>query len=148
MWQDWKSKSLGAVVADAVRQWWRSLDTPNPWSYELDAAVRALDAIPVCHRCTTPCELPVWFCPACGAAIGPYNNILPFIQIFSIGEVLRSGVGPEAHFTPFRTVAYVALGLTQYGFFAPLYFIRLFLNHRRLSKEQHEKPNITSELTS
>ena len=90
----------------------------------------------------------MWFCPVCGAAVGPYNNILPFIRIFSIGEALRSGVGPEAHFTPFRTVAYVAIGLTQYGVFAPLYYIRLFLNHRRLCKEQHEKPNITSELTS
>ena len=148
MWQDWKSKSLGEILTDAVRRWCRSLDTPNPWSDELDAAARAPGAIPVCHRCTTPCEFPVWFCPSCGAAVGPYNNILPFIRIFSIGEALRSGVGPEAHFTPFRTVAYVALGLTQYGFLAPLYFFRLFLNHRRLSKEQREKPNITSELTS
>jgi hypothetical protein len=31
-------------------------------------------------------------------------------------------------------IAYVAIGLAQYGSLAPLYFIRLFLNYRRLSK--------------
>ena len=132
--QEWTSKSLGRIVVDAVRRWWRELDTPDPWPSDIDAAVRAPNAIPVCHHCTTPCELPVWFCPACGAAIGQYNNVLPFIRIFSIGEALRSGVGPEAHFTPFRALAYVSLGLMQYGLFAPLYLIRLFLNYRRLRK--------------
>lgn len=142
MRKEWNSKSLGQIVVDGVRQWWQSLDTPNPWSDELDAAVRMPDAVPVCHHCTTPCDLPAWFCPSCGAAIGPYNNILPFVRIFSLGEALRSGVGPEAHFTPFRAAAYVCLGLVQYQLFAPLYFFRLFSNHRRLSKEQHEEPNI------
>lgn len=45
-------------------------------------------------------------------------------------------------------MAYISIGLAECGFFAPLYFLRLFLNHRRLSKVQHEEPNITSELTS
>jgi len=148
LWQEWKTKSLAEIITERLRRWWTSLDTPNPWPRDLDAAVRVRDAIPVCHHCTTPCELPVWFCPACGAAVGPYNNVMPYVYIFSIGEALRSGVGPEAHFTPFRTVAYVFLGLAEYQVFAPLYFVRLYLNHRRLKKEQTEKPNITSELTS
>ena len=140
MWAEWKHKSLGRIFTDAARRWWRSLDTPNPWSDELDDAVRAPDAIPVCHRCTTPCEFPVWFCPTCGAAVGPYNNILPFVRIYSVGEALRSGVGPEAHFTPFRTMAYVCVGLMEYQVFAPVYFVRLFLNCRRMRKHEHESP--------
>jgi hypothetical protein len=137
-----KSKSGGEIIVTGIKAWWHSLDTPNPWPDDLDIAVRAPDAIPVCHHCTTPCELPVWFCLSCGAAVGPYNNVMPYIYIFSIGEVLRSGVGAEAHFTPFRTVAYIAIGIAEYGAFAPLYFIRLYLNYRRLKREQYREPNI------
>jgi hypothetical protein len=129
--------TLREIVAGAVRDWWRSLDTPNPWPNEVDAAVRGPDAVPVCHRCATPCELAVWFCPSCGAAVGPYNNIMPYVSVFSLGEAFRSGVGPEAHFSAFRTVAYTALGLAQYGMLAPLYLLRLFLNRRRLSSSRH-----------
>ncbi len=145
LFPEWQSKSLAAIIAERVRKWWTSLDTPDPWSADLDAAARAATAIPICHHCTTPCELPVWFCPACGAVVGPYNNIMPYIYIFSIGEALRSGVGPEAHFTPFRTVAYVCLGLAEYQLFAPLYFVRLYRNHRRLEEEQAESPGSITE---
>jgi len=139
--REWKARSLGELFTGWIRKWWESLDVSNPWSEEIDKAARASDAIPICHHCTTPCELPVWFCPACGAAVGPYNNLLPFIRIFSIGEALRSGVGPEAHFTTFRTAAYISIGLVEYGVFSPLYFIRLYRNHLRLQKEQNQKPN-------
>lgn len=126
------------MAGETIRCWWRSLDTPNPWPHEVDVAVRASDAVSVCHRCTTPCESPAWFCPTCGVAVGPYNNLLPFIRVFSVGEALRSGVGPEAHFSGFRTLAYVSLGLTMYGIFAPLYYVRLFRNYRRLSDDAVE----------
>jgi len=136
MWSEWKTKSLREIAVHHVGGWWRSLDRPDPWPHELDDAVHARDAIPVCHRCSTPCDSPVWFCPACGAAVGPYNNLMPYIRIFSIGEALRSGVGPGAHFTPFRAIAYVTLGLVEYAAFAPLYFFRLYRNYRRLKGEQ------------
>jgi len=148
LWSEWKSKSLGEILGSLIRAWWHSLETPNPWPDELDIAVRAPDAITVCHHCTTPCDLPVWFCPACGAAIGPYNNVMEYINIFSVGEALRSRVGPEAHFTPFRTIAYVAVGLAEYTVFAPLYFIRLYRNFQRLKHRQNEGPNRASDATS
>lgn len=132
------SISPGYAAVVRIRGWWRSLGGPNPWPDELELAARSPDAIPVCHHCTTPCSLPVWFCPSCGAATGPYNNVMPYIYIFSIGEALRSGVGPEAHFTPFRTVAYIAAGLSQYMFFAPLYFFRLYMNYRKLTRDMSE----------
>ena len=89
----------------------------------------------------SPCDRPVWFCPVCGAAVGQYNNMLPYVYIFSLGEGLRTGVGPEAHFARFRTVSYIAVGLTEYGVFAPLYFFRLYRNHRRLQARQREALN-------
>jgi hypothetical protein len=63
---------------------------------------------------------------------------MPYIYIFSIGEALRSGVGPEAHFTPFRTIAYIVVGFAEYVVFAPLYFICLYRNYRRLQSNQNE----------
>ena len=130
-WQEWKSKSLGSIILERLRSWWELPETPDPWSTEEEQAVRGPDAIPVCHRCITPCNIPEWFCPCCGAAIGPYNNLMPFVRIFSRGEVLRSGVGPEAHFTPFRALAYLSIGLIEYQIFAPIYYIRLYQNYRR-----------------
>jgi hypothetical protein len=132
---EWNSTSLGEIISSRIRAWWRSCDKPDPWPGELDVAVRSPDAIPVCHHCTTPCDLPVWFCPSCGAAVGPYNNVMPFITNFSVGEALRSGVGPEANFTPFETTAYVAVGLMEYTVFAPIYFIQLYRNYRRLKRK-------------
>ncbi len=119
-------------IGSCIRSWWCSQETPDPWPAELDAAVRSPDAVPVCHRCMKPCDRAVWFCPECGAAIGPFNNSMPYLQLFSIGEALRSGVGPEAHFSAFRTLAYLSIGLVQYTLFAPLYFIRLYRNYKRL----------------
>ena len=148
LWSNWQRESLWDILTSRIRAWWRSRDIANPWPDEQDVAIHLPDAIPVCHRCITPCDLPVWFCPTCGAAIGPYNNIMPYIYIFSIGEALRSGVGPEAHFTPFRTFAYVSIGLAEYSIFAPLYFIRLYRNYKRLKDTQKEDSNNASEATS
>jgi len=108
--------------------------------------VRSADAIPVCHRCTTPYELPVWFCPVCGAAVGPYNNLMPYVRIFSIGEALRSGVGPEAHFNRFRVLAYASIGLIEYGMFSPFYFIRLYLNFRKQHVQSRHPGNALGEV--
>ena len=136
LWQQWRSGSLRDITRSWIRVWRQSLDKPTPWPEELDIAVRAPDAIPVCHRCMTPCELPVWFCPTCGTAIGPYNNILPFVRIFSIGEVLRSGVSSSARFTALTIPGYIFVGLLWGGIFAPLYYIRLVMNFFRIRKER------------
>jgi len=96
----------------------------------MDREVRAPEAVPVCHRCFLPLEYESsrWFCFDCGAAVGPYNNILPFIRIFSMGEVLRSGVRPEAPFTTFTVCGYVLVGYTQFWLLSPLYIFRLCRN--------------------
>jgi len=139
MWREWQSNKLSTVLADRIRGWWKSLDKPDPWPAELDAAVRAPDAIPVCHRCTTPCELPVWFCPVCGASIGPYNNILPFVRIFSFGEVLRSGLQPTARFTLLTVPGYILVTLHFAFYLAPFYFIRLIMNYLKIKRLENSE---------
>ena len=134
-WQQWRSGSLRDITHSRIRIWWQSLDKPLPWSAERDAAVHAPDAITVCHRCMRPCAHARWFCPDCGTSIGPYNNILPFIRIFSIGEVLRSGVAPTARYTALTVPGYILVGLQWGGLiFAPLYYIRVVINFLSIRK--------------
>jgi len=137
--RDWQKKPLGEVILSLIRTWLRGLVKPDPWPEEIDREVRMPEAIPVCHRCFLPLEYEKnrWFCSDCGAAVGPYNNILPYIRIFSIGEVLRSGVGPEASFTKFTVCGYVLLGYLQFWPSFLFYLIRLCRNILR-KKESAE----------
>ncbi|MGB7749024.1 MAG: hypothetical protein WBN75_17235 [Verrucomicrobiia bacterium] len=50
------------------------------------------EAVEVCHHCFNQQPPSAWFCEHCGSAVGPYNNWMPYLHIFSAGEVLRNGV--------------------------------------------------------
>lgn len=103
----------------------------DPWGPEVDAAIHGPDALPVCHHCFTPQEDPNWFCPECGAAIGPYNNLMPYLYLFSEGEVFRSGV--IGHWRPSALIiaGYVLVALVAASIFAPVYWYFLWQNVRR-----------------
>ncbi|MDD5139644.1 MAG: hypothetical protein PHY43_05210 [Verrucomicrobiales bacterium] len=79
--------------------------TPNPWSAEIEASLQADDATPICHRCLTPHSELAWFCEHCGSAVGTYNNWMPYIYVFSQGEVLRNGVTDKLCVIPFTIAA-------------------------------------------
>jgi len=64
-------------------EWLRSVSAPaDPWDVEITEKLNDPESTPVCHHCFTLQEHDRWFCPECGAAVGPYNNYLPFIYIF------------------------------------------------------------------
>lgn len=65
---------------------------PDPWDTEVEDSLENQDATPVCHRCFTEQEPNTLFCPKCGTAVGDYNNILPWVNVFSEGEVLRNSL--------------------------------------------------------
>ncbi|MCX7010287.1 MAG: zinc ribbon domain-containing protein [Kiritimatiellaeota bacterium] len=125
LWNKWQGQSLWEIF----RGWLR--DTAAKESPEQPTEIVPDDAVPVCHRCLAPNEPTAHFCSECGASIGLCNNYLPWEQIASIGEVARSGVGPEARFTPLHILGYVLFGLVEYHIFSPLYFVQLFRNFRR-----------------
>lgn len=80
-------------IAFAVTDWWRQFPvSPDPWDNTITEALKAPDCIPVCHRCLTPQEHDKWFCPECGAVVGPCINYLPYTRVFSEGEVLWNGI--------------------------------------------------------
>ena len=130
---EWDEMPLWRVVLARLRTWWRGLETPDPWPPELDRDARAHDAIPVCHRCFLPLayERSRWFCVDCGAAVGPYNNILPYIRIFSLGEVARSGVAPGTRFSTLKLCGYSCVCYMQFWFLFPVYLFCLCRNIMR-----------------
>lgn len=133
--QSWQTEPLGAIILAWLGRRWRTPSVPDPWPEEIESALWGPDALEVCHHCFTPHDEHGWFCPECGASVGPYNNWMDYLQIFAIGEVMRSGVGTDARFTRLTVPGYIVLGLLQFGLFSPVYFFRLVMNWRRVSRE-------------
>ncbi len=104
--------------------------TPDPWGDEIDKTLNEDEAVPLCHHCLTPQEHNGWFCPECGATVGPYSNYLPYVNIFSQGEVLRAGVTERLRRSPLIVIGYVLLSLGLFTLVAPVYWVFLFKNLR------------------
>ena len=138
---DWKRAPLGRLLLARLRAWWRGLEEPDPWPEAIDRAAREPEAIPVCHRCFLPLlyERSRWFCADCGAAVGPFNNILPFVRIFSLGEVARSGVARGARFTTLTACGYTLACYAQGWILFPFYFFRLGRNILRTGDPEAEE---------
>lgn len=125
-----------AVFAWRLFVWLReSPRTPDPWDEATEKRLAEPDAVEVCHHCFTPLTSDRWFCEHCGAAVGPYNNLMPFIYVFSEGEVLRNGVSEKLRPRPLIIVGYLLLSVSVYLFFAPIYWFFLFRNLMRRKAE-------------
>jgi hypothetical protein len=133
-----------AAVYGLVRWIMQAKPKPDPWGPEVEAAIQGPDARPVCHHCFTPQEDPNWFCPECGAAIGPYNNLMPYVNIFSEGEVLRTGVTGHWRTSRLMVLGYLLFSVGAYAIAAPVYWYFLRQNLRRQAALTAE-PEPTSE---
>ena len=112
--------------------------TPDPWDAEVEQELQDPDLQQICHRCMTPQEPDAWFCKHCGAAVGPYNNLMPFLYVFSEGEVLRNGVSDRLRKRPLIVIGYFLLLLGMFPLFAPVYLFSLLLNRRPDSADPEE----------
>jgi hypothetical protein len=109
---------------------------PDPWSAEIEREINQPDAVEVCHRCGTPQSPTAWFCPYCGSAVGPYNNLMPYLNAFSEGEVFRNGVTDRMRKNAVTIAGYFLYSLGSYLIFAPIFWVYLFRNLR----SQDDKP--------
>jgi hypothetical protein len=112
--------------------------TVDPWGKEIDEAINRDDAVEVCHHCFTPQRHNGWFCPECGAIVGPYCNYMPYLYIFSEGEVLRAGVYERIRRSPLIGIGYLLFSAGLFAVAAPIYWVFLFMN---LSRSR--RPNLT-----
>lgn len=126
---------------------WRGLvwlrNTPvkaDPWSAEIEMSLQQSDAVPIYHRCLAPHSPAAWFCEHCGTAVGTYNNWMPYVSVFSQGEVFRNGVTDNLRASPLIIAGYLLYSLGNYFIFAPIYWFFLFRNLKRLKEEPMVKP--------
>jgi hypothetical protein len=142
-----------AVAGLAMVALWRLLVwvrnaplTPDPWDAETERQVHEPDAVEVCHHCFSPQPRDAWFCQKCGTIVGPCSNFLPFVYIFSVGEVFRNGVNNRLRASPLIIAGYVLaiLFFPIIGFFclliAPFYLHRFFGNLLHARPEGPEEP--------
>jgi len=119
--------------------WLRNLPVPpDPWDAETEKRLHEPDAVEICHRCFTPHTSQGWFCKHCGAAVGPYNNLMPYVMIFSEGEVLRAGASGKLKRSPLIVIGYLLIALSFNVFFVPIY-LGLLLRNLKRQKELPQK---------
>jgi hypothetical protein len=121
---------LGVAIYRLVLWLTGAKRTADPWGDEIDKALDQDDAVPLCHHCFTPQQHNGWFCPECGATVGPYSNYLPFVYIFSQGEVLRAGVTERIRRSPLIVVGLMLLSVSMFALAAPFYWFFLFKHLR------------------
>lgn len=125
------------LVVRGIIFWIRQApQTPNPWDANVEESLHQPEAVPVCHKCFSPQGPFDWFCPSCGAAAGPYNNLMPYVYVFSEGEVLRNGTTEHIPVNTLTVVGYLLYSLGVYMIVAPVYWLFLFRNIRRIRREE------------
>jgi hypothetical protein len=128
---EWLRQTAAGRMVERAEAFWAA-PPPDPWTGEEDEAAQSDDALPLCPRCLKPQEGTDWFCPKCGASVGPYNNLMPFVNTFSIGEVARAGVSDEVRRSSrFTRVGYVLFAVAAYTVMFPVYLFRLVFRWRR-----------------
>jgi hypothetical protein len=121
-----------AVVVYGIIRWFRSGKkvSQDPWGPEVEQLLQDPDLPPLCHRCFTPQSPGAWFCPECGAAVGQYNNYMPYLNAFSEGEVMRAGTHDHLRHSFLVVFGYICLSFSYY-IFAPVFWYYLFRNLSR-----------------
>jgi hypothetical protein len=130
--------TITAMVGQRLIAWIANCPcTPDPWGTEVENEINRPDATEVCHHCSAPQSPTAWFCPHCGNAVGPYNNLMPYVRIFSEGEVLRNGVNNKLRRNSLIVFGYFLVSLGCYFLIAPVYWFFLV---RNLKNPREEKP--------
>ena len=102
--------------------------TPDPWDAEVAQKLSDPETPEICPHCSTPQPPTAWFCSHCGKAVGPYNNLMPFLNVFSEGELLRNGTSARFRNRPLVVIGYLLVTLGINPFFAPIYWFFLLSN--------------------
>lgn len=118
-------------------KWLRQLPVPpDPWDAEVAESLESPDVSPVCHKCSQPQPQGQTFCEHCGCAVGDYNNCMPYVYLFSEGEVLRTGSGGKFRVNAVTIAGFLLYSLTCYLIFAPVYWYLLYKNIRRIERDE------------
>lgn len=113
---------LTFTVIRLVRWIRQAAPQPDPWDKEVEDAVQAEDAVPLCPHCLAPQEPETWFCAECGCSVGRYNNVNPYLFAFSLGDLFRNGTAGRICPRPLVITGFLLLSLWAYLVFWRIYF--------------------------
>ncbi len=120
----------------------------DPWSAEVEAAVRQPDAVPLCSNCLCPQGPHPHFCPNCAFPTGDRVAAMHYLNVFVVGELVRQGVsGPPERRWGVKAFL-VVLGALQYSVFAPIYWYWLWRRARGRPICNGERPQLPFEEAS
>jgi hypothetical protein len=102
--------------------------SPDPWDSQVAESMEQETAEPLCYHCLAPQKDERWFCQECGASVGPYNNYDPYAQIFSQGQLFRTGVLDRIPRRPVVIIGYIIVPVTVFFIFAPIYWFFFIRN--------------------
>lgn len=133
---------LAAVFFWRLINWIRDSPTKaDPWDDATEQTLSEPEAVEVCHRCFTEQPDNAWFCRRCGSAVGPYNNLMPYVCIFSEGEVFRNGASGHVRRSPLVVAGYLLLSLATFGLFAPLFWFSFIKNLKPFKGKNAGQPS-------
>lgn len=104
---------------------------PDPWDAEVEKQLSEPGAAEICPHCLTKQSPTAWFCKKCGSAVGPYNNLMPYVMVFSQGEALRNSAAGRFRNRPLVLTGLVLIALSTFFIFAPVYLLLLLSTWKR-----------------
>lgn len=126
---------IAAVLVWRLIKWFGGAPTrPNPWDDATEASLHDPDALPLCPRCLEPDRDRVQFCRDCGFPVGPYVMWMPYLYLFAIGDLLRTGVDRPIRVSAPIVIFLLLFSAGEYFVFAPVYWFFLFRNLQHQSR--------------
>jgi ribosomal protein L40E len=107
---------------------------PDPWDAEIGEKLSDPEAVEICPHCLTEQPPTAWFCKKCGRAVGPYNNLMPYVCVFSEGEVFRNGVTGRFRNRKLVLTGFILISLSTYLVFALIYLSLLWYNWQHANR--------------
>lgn len=135
----------GAAVYRLIRWIQTAPVQPDPWESVVAESSEASDEgepTLVCPRCLTPTSADRNFCESCGLPVGACTNLSPYLYVFSVGDLLRTGALGKFPIRAFTVIGYILLPVCFFALLAPFYWYRLFRNIDRLRAEPANTPSV------
>lgn len=108
-----------------LRSLW-DVDEPNPYGTVEFIEKGEGPEIALCLNCLAPECGHQWICAECGWPSSFYGSQMPFIDVYCMGALFRSGVDGSVELTKFRIIGLIVYSIANYHIFAPLYWYWVF----------------------
>jgi hypothetical protein len=121
---------------------------PDPWPADVAERVREKSAVPLCLNCLFPQGPHTWFCPSCAFPTGDYVVLMPYLQNYAVGEVLRRGVSGPPERRRSVQLFLVVYSICEYAIFAPLYWYWMLRRARGKPIATEHRPELILDETA